>query len=154
MAEKREYLQRVLELEPGNAEAAASLRYVEKMQDEGLRIAPSKRREERIASGDASPILSAPEPAVAVPAVEYCYRHPDRETGLHCIQCARPICGACAYTTPVGQLCPECRRERRPSNYKVAPRELAIGSVVALIACLFPARRAALVNPMQALRAE
>src|SRR5437867_7891168 len=91
LAEKREYLRRALDLEPGNAEAEASLRYVEKLQSEGLQIAPSKRREERIASGDASPILSAPEPAVAVPAVEYCYRHPDRETGLHCIQCNRPI---------------------------------------------------------------
>jgi hypothetical protein len=133
LAEKRDYLQRTLALDPGNTEALASLRYVEKLQAEGMQIAPSRRREVRNATGDASPILSAPEPAVA-PAVEYCYRHPDRETGLHCIQCARPICGACAHTTPVGQLCPECRRERRPSNYKVAPRELAIGSVVALIA--------------------
>lgn len=134
LAEKREYLQRVLELEPGNAEAAASLRYVEKMQDEGLRLAPSKRREERIASGDASPLLSAPEPIAAVPMVEYCYRHPDRETGLHCIQCNRPICGPCAQTTPVGQLCPECRRGRRPSNYQVSGGQVLIGALVALVA--------------------
>jgi len=134
LAEKRDYLRRALELEPGNAEAEASLRYVEKLQAEGLQIAPSKRREERIASGDASPILSAAEPAVAVPAVEYCYRHPDRETGLHCIQCNRPICGACAQTTPVGQLCPECRRGRRPSNYQVSAGNLVVGAVVALIA--------------------
>jgi hypothetical protein len=133
LAEKRDYLQRALALEPGNAEVAASLRYVEKLQAEGLQLAPSKRREVRAASGDAAPILSAPEPVVA-PAVEYCYRHPDRETGLHCIQCGRPICGACAYTTPVGQLCPECRRGRRPSNYQVSSRDIVIGAVVALIA--------------------
>lgn len=132
LAEKRDYLRRALELEPGNIEAEASLRYVEKLQAQGLQIAPSKRREERAASGDASPILSAPEPAA--PAVEYCYRHPDRETGLHCIQCNRPICGACAQTTPVGQLCPECRRGRRPSNYQVAPRDVVVGALVALIA--------------------
>ena len=132
LAEKRDYLRRVLEIEPDNAEAAASLRYVEKLQAEGLQIAPSKRREERTASGDASPLLSAPEPVL--PAVEYCYRHPDRETGLHCIQCNRPICGACAQTTPVGQLCPECRRGRRPSNYQVSARDVIVGALVALIA--------------------
>src|SRR5262245_15398352 len=79
LAEKREYLQRVLDLDSNNAEALASLRYVEKLQAEGLQLAPSKRREERNVSGDASPLLSAPDPAVA-PVVEYCYRHPDRET--------------------------------------------------------------------------
>lgn len=134
LAEKHEYLKRALELDPGNDEAEASLRYVEKLQAEGLQIAPSKRREERNASGDASPILSAPEPAQPAAAIEYCYRHPDRETGLHCIQCNRPICGACAQTTPVGQLCPECRRGRRPSNYQVSPGNVIVGAVVALIA--------------------
>lgn len=132
LAEKRAYLQRVLELDPGNAEAQASLDYVEKLQAAGLQLAPSRRSEERRASGDASPLLSAPEPA-AQAAVEYCYRHPDRETGLHCIQCDRPICAACAYPTPVGQLCPECRRGRRPRNYQVAARDVVLGGLVALV---------------------
>jgi hypothetical protein len=133
LAEKREYLQRVLELDPANAEAQASLRYVEKLQADGLQLAPSKRREERNASGDASPLLSAPEPAV-VPAIEFCYRHPDRETGLHCIQCGRAICAECATMTSVGQLCPEDRRARRPRNYQVSARDILIGGVVALFA--------------------
>jgi hypothetical protein len=133
LAEKRDYLQRVLALYPSNVEAQASLRYVEKLQAKGMQLAPSKRREERNASGDASPLLSAPEPAVA-PAVEYCYRHPDRETGLHCIQCGRPICAECATMTSVGQLCPEDRRARRPRNYQVSTREVLIGGVVALFA--------------------
>jgi hypothetical protein len=133
LAEKREYLQRVLELEPANAEAQASLRYVEKLIAEGMQLAPSKRREERNASGDASPLLSAPEPAVA-PEVEYCYRHPDRETGLHCIQCGRPICAECATMTSVGQLCPEDRRARRPRNNQVSARDVIVGAVVALFA--------------------
>jgi hypothetical protein len=133
LAEKREYLQRVLDLDPSNGEAQASLRYVEKLQADGLQLAPSKRREERNASGDASPLLSAPEPAVA-PEVEYCYRHPDRETGLHCIQCGRPICAECATMTSVGQLCPEDRRARRPRNYQVSARDVVIGGVVALFA--------------------
>jgi hypothetical protein len=133
LAEKREYLQRALAIDAGNAEAQASLRYVEKLQAQGMQLAPSRRREERNASGDASPLLSAPEPAAAQ-AIEYCYRHPDRETGLHCIQCGRPICAECATMTPVGQLCPDDRRARRPSNYKVSTTDVVIGGVVAFFA--------------------
>jgi hypothetical protein len=133
LAEKHDYLRRALEIEPGNVEAQASLRYIEKLQAEGLQLAPSKRREERYATGDTSPLLSAPEP-VALPEVEYCYRHPDRETGLHCIQCGRPICAECATMTPVGQLCPDDRRARRPSNYKVSTSDVILGGLVALFA--------------------
>src|SRR3712207_6477401 len=32
----------------------------------------------------------------AANAVEYCYRHPETETGLHCVQCGRPICFRCS----------------------------------------------------------
>jgi hypothetical protein len=80
------------------------------------------------------------EPEGAEPAatteVLHCYIHPDRETGLRCIQCARPICGSCAQVTPVGQLCPECRKARRPANYKVTARDILIGAVVAFFASL------------------
>ena len=41
-----------------------------------------------------------------------CYRHPDRETGVACANCRRPICPDCMTTTPVGMRCPECARER------------------------------------------
>lgn len=133
LAEKHDYLRRALAIDPGNVEAQASLRYIEKLQAEGLQLAPSKRREERYATGDTSPLLSAPEPE-ALPEVEYCYRHPDRETGLHCIQCGRPICAECATMTPVGQLCPDDRRARRPSNYQVSTSDVLIGGVVALFA--------------------
>jgi hypothetical protein len=133
LAEKREYLQRVLEIEPNNAEATASVRYVEKLLSEGLQIAPSRRREEQIASGNTSPILSAPEPAVA-PEVEYCYRHPDRETGLHCSVCGRPICAECATVTPVGQICPDDRKARRPLNYQISAVDVIVAVVVALFA--------------------
>jgi membrane associated rhomboid family serine protease len=37
----------------------------------------------------------------------YCYRHPDRETGLSCSVCERPICTDCATFAPVGIRCPE-----------------------------------------------
>jgi membrane associated rhomboid family serine protease len=36
-----------------------------------------------------------------------CYRHPDRETGLSCSVCERPICTECATFAPVGIRCPE-----------------------------------------------
>lgn len=36
-----------------------------------------------------------------------CYRHPDRETGLSCSICERPICTECATFAPVGIRCPE-----------------------------------------------
>jgi membrane associated rhomboid family serine protease len=41
-----------------------------------------------------------------------CYRHPNRETGVSCSNCARPICPDCMTPTPVGMRCPECARER------------------------------------------
>jgi membrane associated rhomboid family serine protease len=44
--------------------------------------------------------------------VETCYRHPNRETGVSCSNCGRPICPECMTSTPVGMRCPECARER------------------------------------------
>jgi membrane associated rhomboid family serine protease len=41
-----------------------------------------------------------------------CYRHPDRETGVSCSNCGRPICPDCMTSTPVGMRCPECARQR------------------------------------------
>jgi membrane associated rhomboid family serine protease len=37
----------------------------------------------------------------------YCYRHPDRETGVTCSECGRPICPDCMVFAPVGIRCPE-----------------------------------------------
>jgi membrane associated rhomboid family serine protease len=42
-----------------------------------------------------------------VDAPRYCYRHPDRETGLSCFECGRPICYECMTAAPVGLRCPE-----------------------------------------------
>jgi membrane associated rhomboid family serine protease len=36
-----------------------------------------------------------------------CYRHPDRETGLSCSECGRPICYECMTPAAVGLRCPE-----------------------------------------------
>jgi membrane associated rhomboid family serine protease len=42
-----------------------------------------------------------------VDAPRFCYRHPDRETGLSCSECGRPICYECMTPAPVGLRCPD-----------------------------------------------
>ena len=44
--------------------------------------------------------------------METCYRHPNRETGVRCSNCERPICPDCMTSTSVGMRCPECARQR------------------------------------------
>jgi len=46
--------------------------------------------------------------------METCYRHSDRETGVACSNCGRPICPDCMTPTSVGMRCPECSKERTP----------------------------------------
>lgn len=54
----------------------------------------------------------------------YCYRHPDRETGLSCSECGRPICADCATFAPVGIRCPDhagARGGKRPRQIRPRP---------------------------------
>ncbi|HEU0206954.1 MAG TPA: rhomboid family intramembrane serine protease [Pseudolysinimonas sp.] len=44
---------------------------------------------------------------------EYCYRHPDRQSFIHCQRCGRTICPQCQTLAAVGVQCPECVREGR-----------------------------------------
>jgi membrane associated rhomboid family serine protease len=50
----------------------------------------------------------------------YCYRHTNRETGVSCSNCGRPICPECMTPTSVGMRCPECATQktqiRRPTG--------------------------------------
>jgi membrane associated rhomboid family serine protease len=51
-----------------------------------------------------------------------CYRHPDRETGLSCSECGRPICTECMTVAPVGIRCPDHAGKQRTVR---APRIVA-----------------------------
>ncbi|POX61266.1 rhomboid family intramembrane serine protease [Streptomyces sp. Ru62] len=74
---------------------------------------------------------SAQDAARSVPV---CYRHPDRETGVRCTRCDRPICPECMISASVGFQCPECVREGSGTGHAPAasrPRTVAGGTVTA-----------------------
>jgi hypothetical protein len=133
LAEKRSILMQALKIDPGHPEAHASLLYIDQLLAEGAVIAPSHARRGREPEPAREP---ARDEAAEAPAATHCYLHPERETALLCVQCNQPICGTCAQTAAVGQLCPPCRRERRPVNYKVAARHLALAGLTAVPAAL------------------
>jgi len=58
-----------------------------------------------------------------------CYRHPDRETGIRCTRCERPICPECMVNASVGFQCPNCVREAASPHAR--PRTVAGGTVAA-----------------------
>ncbi|WP_367321968.1 rhomboid family intramembrane serine protease [Streptomyces sp. HUAS ZL42] len=63
-----------------------------------------------------------------------CYRHPDRESGVRCTRCERPICPECMVSASVGFQCPECVRTGSGTGHPPAaaqPRTLAGGTVSA-----------------------
>jgi membrane associated rhomboid family serine protease len=51
---------------------------------------------------------------------EVCYRHPNRETGVSCSNCGRPICPDCMVYAAVGIKCPECAGQTTVAARKVA----------------------------------
>lgn len=56
--------------------------------------------------------MSTPAPQAEIDS-EYCYRHPDRQSYIHCQRCGRTICPQCQTQAAVGVHCPECVREGR-----------------------------------------
>ena len=71
---------------------------------------------------------------------ETCYRHPDRETGVSCSNCGRPICPECMTPTPVGMRCPECSKQKTQvrnlsnvrSSVQLTPVLIAVCVIVGL----------------------
>jgi membrane associated rhomboid family serine protease len=67
-----------------------------------------------------------------------CYRHPDRETGLSCSECGRPICTECMTVAPVGLRCPDHAGARRQ---RIKPRPVVRAPGVALATNQAPVTR-------------
>jgi membrane associated rhomboid family serine protease len=76
----------------------------------------------RFPGGDLPPDFETKMPDDIV--VKHCYRHPDRETGVSCSNCGRPICHECMIPAPVGFRCPECVKQQNAhgSRAKVVTR--------------------------------
>ena len=62
-----------------------------------------------------------------------CYRHPDRETGLACSECGRPICTECMTAAPVGLRCPEHAGGRRVVKPPRIVRRASVGATDGLV---------------------
>src|SRR5436190_7009236 len=59
--------------------------------------------------------------------VQTCYRHPNRETGLSCSDCGRPICTECMTVAPVGLRCPEhAGGKQRQASVAVGGRRIVM----------------------------
>jgi membrane associated rhomboid family serine protease len=71
----------------------------------------------------------------------YCYRHPDRETGLSCSDCGRPICADCATFAPVGIRCPDHAGVRQSPTTRIRPRPVRRAPGVALASGKAPVTR-------------
>ena len=73
-----------------------------------------------------------------------CYNHPNRETGLRCNRCERPICSDCAVLTPTGYRCKECiRGQQKVFNTAVTvdyPIAFAVAGILSLIGSLIAGR--------------
>lgn len=62
-----------------------------------------------------------------------CANHPDRETGLRCNRCGKPICVSCAVQTPVGYRCRECVRGQQKVFETARQIDLPLAFVISVV---------------------
>ncbi len=117
LAYKQKCFTKVLELDPGNEDAAAGLRLIEEKL--AAKNRPVSRDEEEVK-------------VVIEGGIGKCYRHPEVETGLRCNKCNKYICTRCAVRTPVGFRCPDCIREQEDKYYSGNNLDYIIAAVIAL----------------------
>ncbi len=63
----------------------------------------------------------------------HCANHPDRETGLRCNRCGKPICPECAVRTSVGYRCRECVKGQQKVFETAVWYDYAVAAVVAAV---------------------
>jgi membrane associated rhomboid family serine protease len=64
----------------------------------------------------------------------YCYRHPNRETGVSCSECGRGICPDCMVYAPVGIRCPDhAGRAQGTQRMSQSMRRVSYGGQGALV---------------------
>lgn len=63
----------------------------------------------------------------------FCKWHPKTDTTLRCYQCETPICVKCAQRTPVGYICPDCRKGRQQRFETAKTTDFIIAAVVSLV---------------------
>jgi membrane associated rhomboid family serine protease len=71
--------------------------------------------------------------STAATGLPTCYRHPDRETGLSCSECGRPICTECMTPAAVGLRCPDHAGTRKRINAPRVVRRVPQGRTDALV---------------------
>jgi membrane associated rhomboid family serine protease len=71
--------------------------------------------------------------STAATGLPTCYRHPDRETGLSCSECGRPICTECMTPAPVGLRCPEHSGVKKTVKPPRVVRRAPVGATDALV---------------------
>ena len=61
-----------------------------------------------------------------------CHWHPERETGLTCGNCGKPICVECLRQHPVGIRCKECSRPTQLPTHQISASYMARGIAATL----------------------
>lgn len=126
-AESKAAYERVVELDPNNETALKALDLP--VPEQVVVPPPEDEMEEETHELEHEHAAAPHEKEV----LYLCYRHPDRETSLRCYNCDRPICTECANLTPVGYICPVCRREKEDVFFSAGMLNYLGAALVALV---------------------